>query len=160
MHHHELINGIPRIHETVVEPAGASPVTYAFAYDSRGRVAESKKEADIPTCFLYDGYHQPVAKISNRTYAQVADLLGSDRTLLESSKNNATIRAILTDLQDALPAMAQMEIYLHEPGLGVIEQIGPTGALTVYEYDGLGRLFKVRDQSSNVIKEYRYSYAN
>ena len=160
VHHHELINGIPRIHETVVEPAGASPVTYAFAYDSRGRVAESKKEADIPTCFLYDGYHQPVAKISNRTYAQVADLLGSDRTLLESSKNNATIRAILTDLQDALPAMAQMEIYLHEPGLGVIEQIGPTGALTVYEYDGLGRLFKVRDQSSNVIKEYRYSYAN
>lgn len=57
------------------------------------------------------------------------------------------------------PIDALMETYTYDPGVGVTSTTDPNGTTTYYEYDGLGRLVRVRDHENNIIKEYEYHYA-
>lgn len=158
-HSYEFINGVPLIDGTSVEPTGSEAVSYFFDYDPYDRITESQMEYDNPTCFLYDGYNQPVAKIINHSYQEIITLLGSDRSLLENSLNNTQIRYILQTLKSVLPDEVLMETFLHEPGVGIIEQTNTNGITTHYEYDELGRLLEIRDQNNYILKEFDYHFA-
>lgn len=57
------------------------------------------------------------------------------------------------------PIDAQITSYTWKPGVGVTSQTDHMGLTTTYEYDGLGRLIRVRDSEGKVIQEHRYKYA-
>jgi YD repeat-containing protein len=56
------------------------------------------------------------------------------------------------------PKGAMMTTYTYDPGIGKTTECDPNNRITRYEYDGLGRLVKVKDQFNNLIKTYEYNY--
>lgn len=58
------------------------------------------------------------------------------------------------------PAQAQMTSYTHAPLVGITSQTDPSGRTTTYEYDGLGRLLRTRDEQGRVLSQERYQYAH
>jgi YD repeat-containing protein len=56
------------------------------------------------------------------------------------------------------PKGATMITYTYDPGIGKTSECDPNNRITRYEYDGLGRLVKVKDQYNNLIKTFEYNY--
>ena len=57
------------------------------------------------------------------------------------------------------PVGAQMTSMTYDPLVGVTSQMDPTGRTAFYEYDGLGRLQRVRDEQGQLLREQQYHYA-
>src|SRR6185295_3037710 len=57
------------------------------------------------------------------------------------------------------PANARMISYTHEPLIGMTGKCDERNTICYYEYDGLGRLQLIRDESKNVIRKICYNYA-
>jgi YD repeat-containing protein len=56
------------------------------------------------------------------------------------------------------PAAAQMTTYTYNPLVGITSQTDVGNRVTYYEYDGLSRLKRIRDQDYNILKTYDYQY--
>jgi len=56
------------------------------------------------------------------------------------------------------PANAQMTTYTYTPLVGMTSQCDVNNRITYYEYDGLQRLKRVRDQDYNILKTLDYQY--
>ncbi|HLZ88274.1 MAG TPA: hypothetical protein VKQ52_13560, partial [Puia sp.] len=56
------------------------------------------------------------------------------------------------------PSTAQMTTYTYDPLIGMTSQTDAGNRATYYEYDGLGRLKRVRDQDYNIVKTLEYQY--
>jgi len=56
------------------------------------------------------------------------------------------------------PANAQMTTYTYDPLAGMTTQTDVANRVTYYEYDGLQRLKRVRDQDYNILKSLEYQY--
>ena len=56
------------------------------------------------------------------------------------------------------PSDALMSTYTYSPFFGKTSEIDPSGQTKTYEYDGLGRLVRERDQNGNLLKQYDYKY--
>ncbi|MCW3074639.1 MAG: repeat protein [Flaviaesturariibacter sp.] len=56
------------------------------------------------------------------------------------------------------PSGAFMSTVAYKEGIGKITECDANNRLLFYEYDGLGRLKLIRDQSKNIIKTYEYNY--
>jgi YD repeat-containing protein len=56
------------------------------------------------------------------------------------------------------PAAAQMTTYTYLPLVGMTSQTDVGNRVTYYEYDGLGRLKRIRDQDYNILKTFQYQY--
>ena len=56
------------------------------------------------------------------------------------------------------PADAQMTTYTYTPLVGLTSQCDIGNRITYYEYDGLQRLKRIRDQDFNIIKSLDYQY--
>lgn len=102
----------------------------------------------------------PVAKITNIDYATVENTLGSNLQAIENSYDNSFIRTQLSLLKSTLSQQQPMNIYLHEQGIGLVEAIDPNGIVTTYYYDDFNRLYQIKDQDENVLKEFHYNYSN
>jgi len=73
----------------------------------------------------------------------------------------ATITVSGTGTIDELrlyPATAQMSTYTYDPLVGMTSQTDIANRTTYYEYDGLARLKRVRDQDYNILKSLDYQY--
>ena len=57
------------------------------------------------------------------------------------------------------PVGAQMTSYTYDPLVGMTSQTDATGRTTTYEYDGLGRLLRTRDEQGRVLSQNEYRYA-
>lgn len=57
------------------------------------------------------------------------------------------------------PTGALMHSYTREALSGLISQTDPSGRLTTYEYDGLGRLVRTRDEQGRILSQQQYHYA-
>lgn len=56
------------------------------------------------------------------------------------------------------PSTAQMTTYTYDPLVGMTSQMDAGSRATYYEYDGLQRLKRVRDQDYNILKTIDYAY--
>ena len=57
------------------------------------------------------------------------------------------------------PVGARLTSYTHEPLVGMTSQTGPDGRTQTYEYDGLGRLMRTRDEQGRILGQQQYHYA-
>jgi hypothetical protein len=56
------------------------------------------------------------------------------------------------------PSTAQMTTYTYDPLVGMTTQMDAGSRATYYEYDGLQRLKRIRDQDYNILKTIDYAY--
>lgn len=56
------------------------------------------------------------------------------------------------------PSDAQMTTYTNEPLVGKTSEINPSGQTTIYEYDDFGRLYQVKDDDGNILKQHTYHF--
>jgi YD repeat-containing protein len=57
------------------------------------------------------------------------------------------------------PVEAQLVSFTSIPLVGMSSQTGPDGRTTSYEYDGLGRLVRTRDEQGRILSQQQYHYA-
>ncbi|TKK64359.1 hypothetical protein FC093_22665 [Ilyomonas limi] len=56
------------------------------------------------------------------------------------------------------PKDGQMITFSYEPLIGLTGQCDAANRITYYEYDGIGRLARIRDMDNNILKQYCYNY--
>jgi YD repeat-containing protein len=56
------------------------------------------------------------------------------------------------------PTDALMTTFTYSPLVGKTSETDPSGISKIYEYDGLGRILRIRDQDNNILKQFDYQY--
>ncbi len=65
---------------------------------------------------------------------------------------------VFVDELRVYPKGAKMTTYTYNPSIGKTDECDLNNRITYFEYDGLNRLFKVKDEKRNLIKTYEYHY--
>jgi YD repeat-containing protein len=71
----------------------------------------------------------------------------------------STTASILLDDLVLQPVGAQLTNYTYDALRGLSSQTDPSGRTTFYEYDGLGRLVRTRDEQGRILSQQQYHYA-
>lgn len=56
------------------------------------------------------------------------------------------------------PSDAQVKSYTYDPVMGMTSAIDASGYMKLYDYDGFGRLKRIRNEKGNVEKQFLYNY--
>jgi YD repeat-containing protein len=134
--------------------------TARMAYDSYGQLQQEQKPHSLYTTYLWGYAHAlPVAQIQNASVTQVHTTLralGFDPDALPTAEHS--LRSVFTQLRQRLP-QARVTGLTHQPLVGVTSQTGPDGRTVFYNYDGLGRLMRTRDEQGRILSQQQYHYA-
>ena len=89
---------------------------------------------------------------------------GVTLALAQPSRNSVNLLATpgsapLLDELRLVPVGAQLTTFTYDPLRGLTSQTDPTGRTTAYEYDGLGRLVRTRDEQGQILSQQQYHYA-
>ncbi|KQO27272.1 hypothetical protein ASF10_23305 [Flavobacterium sp. Leaf82] len=135
-------------------------------YDDKGNVLQYTLESSTPVSIIW-GYNktQPIAKIENTSYDQVASYVIDLQSFSDSDNDNCIsddckeqiLRNKLKDLRIALPQY-MISTYTYNPLVGVTSVTDPKGVSSFYEYDSFNRLKFVKDKYLNVLQKYCYNY--
>ena len=109
----------------------------------------------ISAIWGYD-YKYPIAQIVNGSYDEAVSHLSITTDQLQQL-DNAALRDELDKIRIAMPE-AQITTYTYRPQVGVTSVTDPRGYTMYYEYDGLYRLERVKDEEGNIISENQYKY--
>lgn len=123
----------------------------------KGNIIEQSQYFGAKEVFIW-GYQNkyPIAKILNGDYnAMIAAL--NQTVLTSNSTTDAQMRTELNKLRTNFPT-AQVITYTYEPLGGLTSQTDAKGYTTFYEYDEFQRLWNVKDNGGNIIKNYIYKY--
>jgi YD repeat-containing protein len=127
-------------------------------YNNSGDIVEIQKSNDIKESYLwaYNGAY-PVAKIVGASY----DLVGQhiDTSALYSSVSSSYIQSQLSSLRSTFAnSKVLITTLTYTPLLGVTSETDPSGKTVYYEYDGFGRLRRIKDRDGNILKVFDYKY--
>jgi len=75
-----------------------------------------------------------------------------------STSVSVTGAGVALDELRLYPVDAQMSTLTYTPLIGESAACAVNNLITYYEYDGLGRLLRIRDIDSNIVKQYEYQY--
>jgi hypothetical protein len=122
-----------------------------------GNIIEQNQYAGAKDVFIW-GYQNkyPVAKISNGDYNAMMAVLNQS-ILANSSTTDVQMRTELEKLRTNFPD-ALISTYTYEPLIGLTSQTDAKGYTTFYDYDEFQRLWNIKDQGGNIIKNYIYQY--
>ncbi len=56
------------------------------------------------------------------------------------------------------PQNAMMTTYTYDPLIGMTSSTDENNVTTFYEYDSFGRLYRIKDNDGNILKQYEYHY--
>jgi len=127
------------------------------AFDTCGNLLEQQKTNDVKESYLW-GYNAqyPVAKITGADYSTVATNI--NQSVLNTPTSDLQLRTYLqTNVREALPG-ALVTTYTYSPMIGITSETDPSGKTNYYEYDSLGRLLRIRDMDSNIVKAFSYHF--
>lgn len=128
-------------------------------HNDNGKVVQIRQDKmNIVYLWSYKGEYL-IAEIKNATYKQVKDIL------TESFITNLNAKIVPTDsdmnsinnLRTRLPD-AHITTYTYKPLIGVTSIMAPNNMKTTYEYDGLGRLSKVKEHNGKIVEQHDYNY--
>jgi len=156
-------------------PASGSPVAFTLtgkdarypaspqlrlSYDATGQLQQVQRISGLRTAYLWSYAHTlPVAQIENASATQVQTVLTSlGLTATALPTDEAALRSLGEQLRQRLP-QARITSFTHRPLIGLTSQTDPTGRRTTYEYDGLGRLLRARDEQGRILSQEQYHYA-
>jgi YD repeat-containing protein len=135
-------------------------------YDDKGNILQYTPEGGLPVSIIW-GYNktQPIAKVENSTYDQIAGYVlnlqnlsdADDDNCMGSSCKEEILRASLKSLRESL-SNSMVSTYTYNPLVGVTSTTDAKGFSSYYEYDSLGRLKFVKDKDLNVLEKYCYNY--
>jgi len=129
----------------------------------------------IPTSY-YWGYQNtlPVIKADNVSYLDlntavnaalsvvgknsIDELETAIRDVSSAEQKTLYLNFITSLRNNTLMANAQFTAYTYVPLIGMTSQTDTKGMITYYEYDVNNRLKIIKDQNSNIIKNYEYHY--
>ncbi|WP_343608388.1 hypothetical protein [Chryseobacterium oranimense] len=135
-------------------------------YDSKGNLVQSTDKGGISTTTIW-GYHQtlPIAQIVGAKYNDLSGLSTVTNAIAASdadddnAANEPALLAALENLRkDQQLKNAIVTLYTHNPLTGITHILSPNGIKTIYEYDDYSRLVKVKNASSQLIKENKYNF--
>ena len=72
--------------------------------------------------------------------------------------NNSTGTVWFDDIR-VHTANAQITTFTYEPLVGLSSKTDPNNRTTSFQYDGMNRLFLIRDAEGNILKQYDYKYS-
>ncbi|WP_146133151.1 hypothetical protein [Arcticibacter pallidicorallinus] len=132
-------------------------------YDNQGNLLSVSKTRGPKICYVYSYSGQyPVAKIENAEYSNVVSALSGAsqvewfRNLVSPSAQQ--VKDFLAPLHTALPN-AMITVYTYKSSVGMTSETDVKGRTTYYDYDGFGRLQRIRNHEDQVIKQFCYNYA-
>ncbi|HEU4789548.1 MAG TPA: DUF5977 domain-containing protein, partial [Flavobacterium sp.] len=127
-------------------------------YDDKGNIQQYTPENGTSVSIIWGyGKTQPIAKIENATYAQIASALGITPASLSTytEANLTTINGLRSNVS---LSNALITTYTHKPLIGVTTITDPKGFIAYYEYDNFNRLVLIKDQNSKILKTFCYNY--
>ncbi|MBD2768431.1 RHS repeat protein [Hymenobacter sp. BT664] len=137
--------------------------TDSVCYDpATGLLVERRLPHAPVTSYLW-GYDRSglVAQVENATYSQLIAVLGAAAVRQLAGPHpgtDAQVRQLLQPLRRQLP-QARVTTFTQQSLVGLTSQTDPAGRTTFYEYDGLGRLLRTRDDQGRVLSQQQYHYA-
>ncbi|HCC93036.1 MAG TPA: hypothetical protein DEQ26_01685 [Flavobacteriaceae bacterium] len=140
-------------------------------YDSFGNLLQYTKKDGIPVSLIW-GYNNqyPIAKIEGVSYYQISNdfinelknlsNLDNDRCIgINSDCAESKLRKRLNEFRsNSLFSNSFVTVYTHDPLIGVTSIMLPNGQTEYYNYDKLGRLINVLNDSGEVLKTMEYNY--
>jgi len=135
-------------------------------YDDKGNLEQYTLEDGTVVSIIW-GYNKqyPVAKIEGLPYTSIPSSLVTNIVTASNADVNesteVTLRSKLEDLRkNSNLANAVVTTYTYDPLVGVTTVIAPNGQESFYRYDAAGRLDKILDKDSKVLKKMDYNYAH
>lgn len=127
-------------------------------YDQYGNPLMISKNSGSVTSYFwgYNGQY-PIAKVENATYSEIASALSTTSTILKGY-DESNIAAINT-LRSNLPK-ASVTTYTYEPLVGLRTVTNPRGLSMSYEYDSFNRLEFIKNETDQLLKQFKYHYKN
>jgi len=151
-----------------------------YGYDANGNIESVSKERGASTSYIW-GYKKSVPVIKadnlnleqiraacNQALSQIGYSSGIESDLdtflkslgdLSSANSKSTWRTFNARLRENVPGGSFVSTYTHKPLIGVTSETDIKGRTTYYDYDGFGRLQRIRDHEDQVIKQFCYNYA-
>ncbi|MGK6353493.1 RHS repeat domain-containing protein [Parapedobacter sp. DT-150] len=129
-------------------------------YDAKGNPLQYTPADGVPVSLVW-GYRGrfPVAEVRNATRAATVATNFSQTVLENLNAEEATRLAELAKIRNHTSVKkAEVTILTYDPLGGMTTQVDPSGRKLSYEYDGFGRLWRVKDHFGNIIEEYKYNY--
>jgi|GEM_PF-771000 len=131
-------------------------------YDSLGNLQSFSQPGGLKTSLIWSYNKQyVVAQVVNGDYGTVSDVLGGTAAInnFSNQPSNSLPAINLNALRtDSRLATAQVTTWTYLPLTGVASEMSPSGKMTSYSYDGLGRLSTVKNADGAVVKQYCYNY--
>lgn len=130
-------------------------------YDEWGNPIELHREDGAIISYIW-GYNnsKPIAKIENAAYETInIDFIHAAISASNSSQTGTetALLSALKQLRNSLPT-AFVTTFTYKPLVGVVHITNPNGTTTRYDYDKLGRMKGVYDDSDLLISTTDYHY--
>lgn len=148
-------------HIITTEGAGSPAyqrVTYQ-RYDDYGNLVQyrSNDNGVVTTILWAHNGMYPVARVDNATFAEVATALGvAESTLMGLNDQNLQV---IDNIRTTLPDKV-IFTYKVLPLVGFTKTTDPNGLTTEYIYDAENRLYQIKDQDGNTLRQFEYNYGS
>ena len=130
-----------------------------YKYDQYGNPVHAIKDGTSQIVYIWGyGGQYPVAEIRNATYSQIQSALGN----ITPESLSSAVTPNFTQLDDLrfLLQGAHVTTYTYRPLVGVSSVTDPSGRITYYNYDSLGRLESLQNDEGKLVEQYEYHYKN